>query len=147
MLHRRPTRPRRGRSRAFAGDLNLTPLIDILFNLIFFFILATEIQDRERFRDIALPPSSSASAEKPYEDEPPPEVALDRDGQIYFDGEALSDSEFIDRMTQFVRDRKVDEIILSSDAGLNWGRIVEVTDLCQQAGVREVISRLRRAQN
>ena len=55
-----------------AGNLNLTPLLDIIFNLIFFFVLATTIRDQaeERQIEICLDEWSSGEHEASVKERP-----------------------------------------------------------------------------
>ena len=61
-----------------SGGLNLTPLLDIIFNLIFFFILATNIRDREQYMEIQIP--SATTAEELAVQQQIPVVALTKEG-------------------------------------------------------------------
>jgi biopolymer transport protein ExbD len=44
------------------GALNITPLIDIVFLLLVFFLVATKFAEEERFLDIPMPAASQANA-------------------------------------------------------------------------------------
>ena len=50
--------PRRPRAAGFS--INLTPMIDVVFNLLIFFMLATRFADMERQFDVQLPTAGSA---------------------------------------------------------------------------------------
>ena len=43
-----------------AGTLSLTPLIDVVFLLLIFFLVTSEFEDEERRLDIVLPNATSA---------------------------------------------------------------------------------------
>src|SRR5271154_6391925 len=66
------------------GTVNMMPLIDILFQLIIFFLVATQITTAERSLPIVLP---QASAAKPLTSKPKEFfVDVDREGHYYARG-------------------------------------------------------------
>src|ERR1700681_2022457 len=67
-----------------AGSVNMMPLIDILFPIVIFFLVAAQIQIQERSLPIVLPKASAAMplTAKPKEFF----VHVDRDGHFYAGG-------------------------------------------------------------
>jgi biopolymer transport protein ExbD len=140
-MARRNQSARAGLLNIGGTTLNLTPLLDIIFNLVFFFLLATNIRDRERFLEIALPESETAEAQAV--EETIPEIAITRSGELYLDGEAVAEEALGQRLRELVEKGAATEVVLSSDAEVAWQRIVDVTDICRTAGLREVTPRIR----
>jgi len=133
---------RRARSVFDTTGLNVVPLLDVLFNLIFFFLLATNIRDdRERFLDIDLP--SSGTAERREDPPDVPEIALDRDGALYLDGARVTEAELEDRLRLAAATRDVSSAIVQIDAENAFQRFIDLTDICRRAGVLEVTPRLQ----
>ena len=64
--------------------INLTPMIDVVFTLLVFFMLATTFAERERMLDIDLPTASSV--ESPAKGLV---INVPRDGKIWVDGKSL----------------------------------------------------------
>ena len=130
---------RRGRDplglKNIGASLNLTPLLDIIFNLIFFFVLATNIRERDRFLEITLPSSATAEA-RPIEKEIP-RVTMTRDGTLFYKGERITPEGLQVELTKAAADG-AEEVILASDGQLAWQRIIDVTDICRQAGILQV---------
>ena len=77
-------------------SINLTPMIDILFLLIIFFVVGTKFTDNERPFDVELPTVSEA----PPLTSPPQEliVNISRDGTLVLQGETLTDAELGQRL-------------------------------------------------
>ena len=66
---------------SIAGYVNMMPLIDILFQLIIFFLVATQIATAERSLPIVLP---QASAAKPLTSKPKEFfIDIDHDGHYF----------------------------------------------------------------
>jgi biopolymer transport protein ExbD len=125
------------------GTLNLTPLLDVIFNLIFFFVLATKIDDHreDQYLEIALPGANSGvprAADLPEI----PVIAAGKDGTLRVDGVTVSEEALVEALRTAVAERNVRQVILVSDAELTWQRVVRLTDLCRQAGIAEVAPRV-----
>ncbi len=71
----------------FDSDIDLTPLIDVVFLLIIFFVLATSFS--KPVLEVILPNSEAARVEKFEEGELLVEIT--RDGVIQFDGEVYTE--------------------------------------------------------
>lgn len=132
--------PHRKRFRLQPG-INLTPLLDVIFNLLFFFILATTIRTEEEQMEVRLPASES-SVETPRERDVPV-VTIDRQGQIHFKGRRVVESELQLELNYLAR-RGVTRVYVRGDREADWGRIVGLMDLCRQAGITNVLADTQR---
>jgi biopolymer transport protein ExbD len=79
-------RPRR---RAQA-DINLTPLIDVVFLLLIFFMVSTTFKDEARLR-VQLP--EAGGEEIPSEEPEMIRILIDQSGSFYVDDQAVADRE------------------------------------------------------
>jgi len=61
--------------------LNMTPMIDVVFNLIIFFMIVVDLTQQE-LEDITLPRASECLEDKPEKDEKRKIVNIDWDGKI-----------------------------------------------------------------
>src|SRR5215207_1739547 len=76
--------------------LNLTSMIDVLFLLIIFFMVATKFDEMERTIEVAVPQVAQAG-----EDVPPKQplvVSVTSDGRIDLDGKAVSETELTTKL-------------------------------------------------
>ena len=69
--------------------INLTPMIDVVFTLLVFFMLATTFAERERRLDLELPYASAPDAKK----QQPQELVINvaREGKVWVDGKSLEE--------------------------------------------------------
>ena len=72
-------------------SLDLTPLVDVVFLLLIFFMVSTVFVDFKRQMDISLPSSKSSSTSETLE---PIKVELTVDEQIFLNGEKIKIEEF-----------------------------------------------------
>src|SRR5215475_13095038 len=79
-------------------QINLTPMIDVVFNLLIFFMLATRFADMERQFDVQLPTAGSA---QPLSN-PPDEIVVNvfGDGRLVVGQQPMS----ADALEQHLRD-------------------------------------------
>ena len=70
------------------AHINLTPLIDVVFLLLIFFMVSTTFE-RESEIEIELP---EATAERPDREAQAVEVWIDAEGRLYLDGRQLEDA-------------------------------------------------------
>lgn len=115
---------RRHKSRHFA-DIDITPLIDVLFMLIIFFVLtATFIQGK---LDIDLPSAVGESSDM----KSAMTLTVEKDGTIFWNGRAVTREE----LTELVRNPENREILIAGDKNVPYGRIAEVLSILRKEGI------------
>jgi len=113
-------------------DVNLTPLIDVVFLLLIFFMVSTTFK-HEFEVGIELPQSSS---EKALENTPV-DITIDAKGRYYIDGHELISSK-IETLKQALRkvagdNRKV-PIVISADSKTPHQAVITAMDAARQLG-------------
>ncbi len=123
---------RREEEDSFA--LELTPLIDVVFLLLIFFMVSTAFVDFPRQMEIALPTSKSSSEEKQPSKM---EIEMTVNKQIFLDGKLITLSELEKRVTGLPRPGEMN-ILIRADKNLDFGNIVEVMGILQNAKVVDI---------
>lgn len=114
-------------------DVNLTPLIDVVFLLLIFFMVSTTFE-RESEIEIVLP---QATVEAAPSDEFVLRVTVDREGTYFVNGKRVINTELETlkkAMQELAGDRKDPPIILSADAQTPHQSVVTVMDAARQLG-------------
>ncbi len=118
------------RRHTLTPGINLTPMLDAIFNLVFFFLLATTLRKDEFQTEISLPESDtavqSAGADK--------SITLDADGKIYFGGRAMVAEELELELTNLARGGRT-SIAIRCDSELDFGLAYSVMDICVRSGI------------
>jgi biopolymer transport protein ExbD len=109
----------------------LTPLLDVILNLIFFFILATTIQETKEFLDVQLP-SSSEAAERA--EVPKTLIITVTEENKVFLGEEEIEAERLHERIEGMKAEEIKEIIIRGDAKAYNQTMVKVLDECAKAG-------------
>ena len=108
---RRPTivRPRK-------LGFNMTPMIDVVFLLIIFFLVSSHLAKQETRLKLELPVAQSGD-EDPLSDSPRITINIQEDGSMTFAGRPLVDQDLGNRL---------------ADATRHWGEDVEVRIRCSR---------------
>ena len=116
--------------------LNLTPMIDVVFLLIIFFMVATRFSELERNIELEVPQVASAgSARTPPT---PRTVGVFADGHMELNGHTLTASELSDRLTT-ARSTEPDlQVVIRGDARCEFQHIASAMGACRDAGVSEL---------
>ena len=115
---------------------NLTPMIDVVFQLLLFFMLATTFQDPERELEVELPHASSGrTAEKP-----PEELVINvlRDGAVVLGGESLDPPRLARALARAAERDPATPVTIRGDRAAQHASIVGVLDACGSAGLRNL---------
>ena len=124
--------------RAF-GMINLTPLIDVIFLLLIFFLVAARLDQAERELEVPLPSAASA---QPMTSEPHELVVnIDQAGN-YIVGGTQQDALSIERLIkQAVVDNPVTtSVLIRAHRRVELQRPVTVMDICQRCQVAYSLS-------
>jgi biopolymer transport protein ExbD len=117
-------------------SINLTPMIDIVFLLIIFFMVGTEFVELERELVVDVPRVSegdtlTAAPEKRV-------VNVYRDGRVALDNQAMT----VDQLKSELRAARSQYaglgVIVRGDAEGAFQNVASVLDACRQAGIAEM---------
>ena len=112
--------------------LDLTPLIDVVFLLLLFFMVTTTFVNDARGVRVDLPRSSSTDAIPEGKDLT---LVLEQDGTVSVDGVALSAAQIAAELRKAALLDPNTLVVLRADAGLAHGRVVQVMDLAREIGL------------
>lgn len=113
---------------------SLTPLIDIVFLLLVFFMLTAHFIDDQSL-DIALPEAESAM---PLENQDSLEIVVDDHGQILLNKKPVSLLELDDALRLAMQGRSNKQVILRGDQATELGLMVKVMDAARKAGAESL---------
>jgi len=118
-----------------APTLEMTPLIDMVFLLLVFFLVATTFHQAEREMQIALPfakasgPISATLREIV--------VNVDVEGNVVVTGRVISDEDLAAMIAGAVEANPEQKVTVRGDRGTPYGNVVRVLDICKTNGVQE----------
>ena len=121
---------------SIASTLSLTPLIDVVFLLLIFFLVTSEFEEEERRLDIVLPTATSAvpMTSKPRE----VVIDIDNEGDLYISGKATDLSELQLFLEAAVSNNPTNQtVIIRADRTTAFQPVVSVMDVCNRTGVSD----------
>jgi biopolymer transport protein ExbD len=124
---------RREEEDNFAFDM--TPMIDVVFLLIIFFMVSTVFVDFSRKMDINLPTSKSSAID---ESTKTLEVEMSKDKKIFLAGKPLT---LLGLETTLAKMEFKDEkpsAIIRADKSLPYGDVIQVMGLLQKKGIPDI---------
>ncbi|MDF3057644.1 MAG: biopolymer transporter ExbD [Rariglobus sp.] len=122
-------------------EINLIPMIDIMLILLIFFMVATTIKNTEKALPIELPQSTAstnlASQEKLLV------IGIDATGTKYIDSAKVTTDVLHERIRQAASANAEQPIRVDADRQTPYEHLVEVVELCQFEGLRNISLRTR----
>ena len=123
--------------------LEITPLIDVVFLLLIFFMLATSFDERSAFK-IDLPKSTAAKTKSTLKEV---QVLVDKEKNIYLrytdnsgksQSEKLDLSSFVSVVSEKLNTSESKDVMISADKSIDYGFIVEIMSLLKESGATAI---------
>jgi biopolymer transport protein ExbD len=127
-------------------SINLTPLIDIVFLLLIFFMVSTTFT-RENHLSIDLPEASTDASTAPAQ---AIEIVVSADGNYSINSQALinQQTDTLKRgITHELGERKTAPLVITADARAPHGAVVRAMDAAGQMGLVNISITTRQADN
>lgn len=119
-----------------SGSLSVTPLIDVVFLLLIFFLVSSRFAEEERELDLNLP---SVSEALPASIQPEELVInIDKDGRFFIDGgfRQLEQVEQILRRAQ-TNNPLTQSVVIRADKQADWDFVATAMNLCKKVGIED----------
>ena len=112
-----------------SGGINITPIIDMVFLLLIFFLLTSSfIQDKGI--KVSLPSSSSSFSQKQKRIT----VTIDAHSEIFLEGRKVDGETLVDQLKGSYLSKGTKNVLIKTDQGNTVDRLVQVMDLIKQSG-------------
>jgi biopolymer transport protein TolR len=118
------------------SEINVTPLVDVMLVLLVIFIIAAPFMASRLALD--LPQAEQSEAQLTQEPDAFVSIAIDPQGQVFWDEEPISAEALKQRLQDTARSNPDAEVQLRADATVPYGRVVELIGLSQAAGLSRI---------
>ena len=128
---------RRGRQKRPPTVLDMTPLVDVVFQLLIFFLLTSTYVQVERASSTSVPvelPESNLSAN----DQLPEEiiVSVNQGGEVFYGDDAVTLEELAMRLVRTANRKPKSIVLVRGDQRVPYGRIGQVMSIVRASGLR-----------
>ena len=119
-----------------APTLNLTPMIDIVFLLIIFFMVGTKFTEIEQQLELSVPRVSDGATEVKEPDQCV--VTVFQNGAVSLDDSMMDLTELENHLTQRMLGGRKLNVIIRGDAQGAFQNVADVLSVCRRAGVSDL---------
>ena len=114
-------------------DLNISPLIDMVFILLIFFMVSTTfVKDMKLELERPAASSSATASTKAVR------LYIDNSGQVYLDGTSIQPWVIQTRLRDLLKSKTQKSVLVVTDENVPSGKLVEVVDQARLAGASDV---------
>lgn len=117
------------------GDINITPLVDVVLVLLIIFMVVTPLL--QMGYEVQVPPKVESAA-------PPPDmsdqivVRMDINGKKYINKQQISDAEFPGRLGEVLKGRQSKVVFFAADGELEYSKVAGFMDEVRDNGVQNL---------
>ena len=130
-------------------EMNMTPMIDVVFLLIIFFMIITDLTQQD-LEELQLPPARSAVEDKPDPSVVRPIINIPQSGKMIYKRDVLYDPEvnlqnlqglerfLVNQAQQMPKKDKLPDnpLMIRADRGTEFKYIQRVMEVCGKEGIR-----------
>ncbi|MBD2293379.1 biopolymer transporter ExbD [Anabaena sphaerica FACHB-251] len=110
------------------AQINIVPMIDVIFAILTFFIMSTLYLTRSEGLPVNLPQAATGKTDRPAQ----VTLTINNTGKIFLNKEAVSLEQLAAQVREKVEPSKQLMVILNADEAVNHGQVVAVMDKVRQ---------------
>lgn len=117
------------------GDINITPLVDVVLVLLIIFMVVTPLL--QMGYEVQVPPKVESAA-------PPPDmsdqivVRMDINGKKYINKQQIPDAEFPGKLGEVLKGRQSKVVFFAADGELEYSKVTAFMDEVRDNGVQNL---------
>jgi biopolymer transport protein TolR len=127
-------RARRQTSQGPRGDINVTPLVDVVLVMLVIFMVITPML--QRGQDVELPITKNPDKSKEVKEQIT--ISVDKTDRIWWETEPIDDATLTAKMTELYQKAPTTPIFIKGDAKVTYGRVRLVMKLINEVGFESV---------
>jgi biopolymer transport protein ExbD len=126
---------RRGHSTL--NELNITPLLDLVFVLLVIFIITTPqmVNSLEMSLPSGKPPVHNPNEPKPKINH----ILVDKKGQVFLNDEPVADSDLKSRLKSLLLTDPDPKVVVKGDDDVDYQNMIKVLDALQQLDITKIV--------
>ena len=118
------------------SDINVTPLVDVMLVLLVIFIITAPLMTSQLA--LELPKTAEPVAERAQEAEAFVSIAIDAQGQVFWEEQAVDTAGLRERLQQAAKLDPATELQLRADTNVAYGQVVQLIGMAQSVGLSRI---------
>ena len=115
--------------------INLTPMVDMLFLILLFFLVTSSFIEQPNIK-LELPSTKYAATSKLEERT----LTISQDGKLFFQYEPVERKDLISVLKNAFSKQDDKTLVLRADKNVSYGIVVDVMDAAKGAGLRRIVA-------
>ena len=115
-------------------DMNLAPMIDIVFLLLIFFVVASTLNMNEVQATIQLPGTNTVDGKNIKEIV----LYITKEGQVFLEKEKIEWEQLPDILSECMTENKTKKVTIYADREVDFQYIVDILDLANQLKINQI---------
>ncbi len=121
------------RKRSDSADINMAPLMDMIFILLIFFLVTTSFV-KESGVDVQRPTAKSAVTKEKAN----MIIGIDDSGKVHIQGKPIDIRAVRSRMERYLMQTPKGSVVIAADKQSQTDILIQVLDACRLAGVKNI---------
>tara|TARA_B100001173_G_C15833597_1_gene481557 strand:+ start:221 stop:658 length:438 start_codon:yes stop_codon:yes gene_type:complete len=118
------------------SEVNILPLIDVLFAILLFFMLSSMVLTKKN--QIAVQRPTNARAENIGKAKKTITITLLNDRKLYLEEDEIRTSNLSRRLKRLSQDSSIDQVLIDADKACVYGEVMEILDIVKAAGLNSI---------
>lgn len=115
--------------------INLTPMVDMLFLILLFFLVTSSFIEQPNIK-LELPSTKYASSSKIEERT----LTISQDGKLYYQNKPVERKDLVSLLKDAFSRQDDKTLVLRADKNVSYGVVVDVMDAAKGAGLRRIVA-------
>lgn len=115
--------------------INLTPMVDMLFLILLFFLVTSSFIEQPNIK-LELPSTKYAATSKLEERT----LTISQDGKLFFQNEPVERKELVSVLKNAFLKQDDKTLVLRADKNVAYGVVVDIMDAAKGAGLRRIVA-------
>ncbi|GAB4243301.1 MAG: biopolymer transporter ExbD [Stanieria sp.] len=109
-------------------EINIVPMIDVIFSILAFFIISTLFLSRSQSLPVNLPSAQTAESKQPEQIN----ITIEADGDMFIDRQPIKLEALKGALTEKIAPNSDSLVVINADEKVEHGTVVQVMDRLRQ---------------
>ena len=118
------------------SEVNILPLIDVLFAILLFFMLSSIVLTEKN--QIAVQRPTNSQAEHIDKAKKTITITLQNDRKLYLEEDEIRAAELSQKLKRLSQDSSINQVLIDADTACIYGEVMEILEIVKAAGLNSI---------